>query len=119
MEALSEKGGFPDHDRISRTVRWGWTRALVQRPSPRSGDCRCGLARRFGHCRRRGGSAIVRGRGARWRYLPSDWLSRRESRAPRLGAAPEPVPGKPTMDFHFAATDMVAGRPTGAEAALR
>src|SRR6201982_538556 len=48
-----------------------------------------------GRGRRRGGRAIVRGRGARWRYLPSDWLSRRESRAPRLGAAPEPVPGKP------------------------
>ena len=118
MDALSEKGGFPDHDCISRAIRRGWTRALVQRPSVGSGNCHCGIDRGFGHCGRRGGSAIVRGRDVCCRYLPADWLSRGECCSLRPRAAPEPAPRKPTMDFDFAAADVVTGRPTGVQAAL-
>jgi hypothetical protein len=119
MEALSEKGGFHDHDCNGWTVRGGWTRALVQRPRPRSGDSRCGIDRRFGEHRRRGGGIFLNGRDVCCRDLPSDWLSWGKCRALRPGAARQPGAGEPAVDIDFASTaGLVTGRSMSARAIL-
>jgi len=117
MEALIEKGGFHDHDCDGRTIRWGWTRSVVQCPRPQSGDSRCGINCWLGDYSRRGGSIVIPGRHVCYRDLPSDWLSRGKRRALRPRAARGPGPRNSIVDFDFAAAvDMVTGRPMSVRA---
>lgn len=113
MEALSEKGGFHDHDCNGRTVRWGWTGSLVQRPRPRSGDSRCGTDRWSGeHCR--GDSIFLDAGDVCCGDLPSNWLSWWKCRALPSGAARRSAPRKPALDIDFASTvGMVTGHSRG------
>jgi hypothetical protein len=111
MEALSEKGGFHDHNCSGRIVRWGRARALVQRPRPWSGDSRCGIDRWFGEHRRRGGGIVLDGRDVCCGDLPSDGLSWGKCRPLHPRAARQPGQRKPAVDIDFASTaGMVTGR---------